>query len=72
MKPFREIIRDYLGLFAAILFLIGCGAVFWAWMNLVGVPLQERSTMDSRQGWISVGIAVVTFSLAYWLSRRRG
>ena len=43
----------------ALLVLAGCGATFWAWINLIGVPMQESSSMHPRDGWISVGIAIL-------------
>jgi hypothetical protein len=48
---------------------VGCGAMPWAYLNLVGVPMQERNSMDPVRGWISVAVAVVCLALAFWLDR---
>lgn len=59
-------------LLVLVLSCVGLGATFWAWWNLIGVPMQEASSMHPRDGWIAVAVAVAAFSLAAWVFKQKG
>ena len=69
MKSFREVIHPYTAFLAGLLVLVGTLAMIWAWLNLIGVPLQDSRSMDATNGWISVGVALISLTLAVFVRR---